>query len=83
MATDVRINRWLDFADRVGWTAIQATGAAVITALATQVSWKQGLLFIGVAVLGAVAKVSVAQNVGNSQLGDAVPGRSVIEPREP
>lgn len=76
---DVRVNRWLDFADRVGWTAVQAAGAAVITVLATDADWQEGLLFVGVAVLLAIAKVAVAQHTGNSGLGDAVPGQTVIE----
>jgi hypothetical protein len=79
-STDVKINKWVDFADRVGWTAIQALGGAIITVLATDVTWEQGLIFVGTAVLLAIAKVFVAQNVGGDGMGDLpLPGQQVIE----
>lgn len=80
--TDVRINRWLDFLDRVGWTAVQATGGAVLVALTESgVTWMSGLKMVGIAVGIAVAKVLIAQHRGSNDLGAAVPG-DVIETGE-
>lgn len=72
------VNKWVDFADRVGWTAVQALGAAIITVLSTDVDWKQGLIFVGIAVLLAIAKVTVAQNTGKDDLG-SITRKPVIE----
>ena len=78
--TSVRVNKWLDFIDRVGWTAIYAIAAALVTVLTSDgIGWEEGLKFLGVSVALAVCKVTVAQRTGNSDLGDAVPGKSVIE----
>lgn len=72
---DVRVNKWLDLLDRAGWTAIQAAGAAIITALATDgIGWEEALTFVGTATLLAVCKVVVAQRTGVDDLGAAVPG---------
>lgn len=60
-----RSEKWLDFGERVAWTAIQAAGAALITVLTTDVDWKQGLVFVGITTLLAVAKVAAAQQFGD------------------
>lgn len=66
---------WRDFIERVGWTAIQALSAAGLVVLTSEgISWQEGLKFVGVAVGIAVAKVVVAQQVGDSGTGDAIPG---------
>lgn len=66
---------WRDFVERVGWTAIQALSAAGLIVLTSDgISWQEGLKFVGVAVAIAVAKVVVAQQVGDSGTGDAIPG---------
>ena len=78
---NVRINRWLDFLDRVGWTALQAAAAAGITVLTSDgISWEEGAKFVGIAAGLAVLKVLAAQNSGSNDLGAAVPGE-VIEPK--
>ena len=68
-----RRERWADFGERVAWTAIQALGGATITVLATDVDWKQGLIFVGITTLLAVAKVGAAQQFGSSGLGEIRP----------
>lgn len=70
----MRVN-WKDFLERVGWTAIQATAAAALVVLTTSdIDWETGLKFVGTAVAIAVAKVVIAQQVGDSKTGDAFPG---------
>lgn len=76
-----RINKWLDLLDRGAWTAIQASlGVIAGTTIAngavdwTVVGWT--CLF---ATAAALVKVMAAQNFGDSGLGDAVPGASVVE----
>lgn len=78
--TAPRVNRWLDFIDRVGWTAIQAAaGAAIVVLTSDGVSWAEGGKMVGVAAAVAVLKVLAAQRLGDDDLGAAVPGK-VIEP---
>jgi hypothetical protein len=61
-----------DLIERVGWTAIQA-GAA--SALVTGFDdWALTLKIAGAAAVGAALKVIVAQQVGDSGTGDAIPG---------
>jgi hypothetical protein len=73
---DVRINKWLDFLDRVGWTAIQAAAGALVVVLTSDgVSWEEGAKMVGVAALVSVVKVLAAQNSGTNDLGAAVPGQ--------
>lgn len=72
-----RINKWLDFVDRTAWTFIVAFAGAIIVSGFD--GWKEALGIAGLAALGTGAKVGVAQNVGDSGLGDAIPGRSVVE----
>lgn len=75
----MRVNKWLDFLDRVGWTSVQAAAGAVIVILTeNNLGWEAGLKFVGVAVAVAVCKVVIAQRVGNDELGAAIPGK-VIE----
>lgn len=75
----MRINRWLDFLDRVGWTALQAAAGAVVVVLTEQdISWQAAVKFVLVAAVLAAAKVVAAQNSGRDDLGAAVPGH-VIE----
>lgn len=68
----MRVNKYLDFLERVGWTAIQAAAAtALVTGFA---DWAMTLKITGTAALVAALKVVVAQNVGDSGGGDALPG---------
>ena len=76
----MQVNQWKDFLERVAWTAIQAAAAATLTALALDdVTWKEGLTFVGIATLAAACKVILAQQVGTRGSGDAIPG-GVVEP---
>ncbi len=77
-----RINKWIDLLDRAAWTAIQASlGVIAGTSIAhggidwTVVGWS-----CLVATAAALVKVMAAQQIGDSGLGDAVPGATVIEP---
>jgi hypothetical protein len=71
----VKVNRWKDLIERVGWTGVQAGAAAGITALTTSdLTWGTGLKFVGIAVALAVLKVITAQQVGSSGDGAAIPG---------
>lgn len=75
----MRINKWLDFLDRVGWTALQAGAAAAIVAFqSSDISWQDALKMVGIAAGIAACKVVLAQRAGDDDLGAAVPG-SVIE----
>jgi hypothetical protein len=73
----VRINRWLDLLDRVLWTFVQAFAATLIV-LGFD-SWKDSLGAAAIAGALAALKVVAAQNVGDSKLGDGIPGASVVE----
>lgn len=70
----MKVNRWLDLLDRVGWTAIQATAGAALAAVTAGVDWKAALTMVGTATLVAVCKVVLAQRSGSDDLGAAVPG---------
>lgn len=73
------VNRYKDFAERVGWTAIYAIAAAVLTVLTSSgLAWNEALKFIGISTVFAVCKVIVAQQVGTRGSGDAIPG-GVVE----
>ncbi len=77
----MRINKWLDLIDRVGWTAIQSSaGALLIVLTEAGVTWESGAKVVAVATVIAVLKVVIAQQVGRDDLGAAVPGH-VIESR--
>lgn len=73
-----RVNKWLDFLDRVGGTAVQVGAGAAIAALSVGMDWKQVLVTTGSAILLAVLKVLAGQNTGTDDTG-AVIG-NVIEP---
>jgi len=75
-----RVNKWLDLLDRVGWTAIQAAGGALVAYLITDdIGWEEGLIFVGTAVVIAIAKVLIGQNTGSDDNGSLI-GQPVIEP---
>lgn len=75
--SDPRINKWVDFVDRVAWTFIMSfAGTIVVLGLD---DWMQALSVAVVAALGAAVKTGAAQRIGNSGIGDAVPGASVIK----
>lgn len=75
-----RVNKWLDLLDRAGWTAIQAAAGALAAYLITDdIGWEEGLIFVGVAALSAVAKVIIGQNIGDDDTGSLI-GQSVIDP---
>lgn len=72
-----RYNRWVDLVDRAGWTFIQ-------TFLMTMVvfgfdEWKANLGAGVLAGAAAALKTMIAQRTGDSPLGDAVPGTSVVK----
>ena len=76
-----RVNKWLDLLDRVGWTAIQASAAALVVYLTSDndMGWSEAFTFVGIAALVAIAKVVVGQNTGTDDTG-ALIGQPVIEP---
>lgn len=69
----VTVNRALDFVERVGWTAIYGGAAAFIDWAATGTAWSWRTFAIAVGL--AAAKVVIAQRVGTSGMGDAIPGQ--------
>lgn len=75
------VNRWLDLADRVGWTAVQAFFGFLVANVAIDgvVDWGQVLLGAGIAALIGVAKVIIGQNTGTDDTGSLI-GQSVIQP---
>jgi hypothetical protein len=74
----VQINKWLDFLDRVGWTALQAAAGATVVALTSDdLSWQDGLKMVAIATLVAACKVAIAQRSGSDDLGAAVPGQVI------
>ena len=81
MATGVRVNKWLDFLDRVGWTAVQAAAAALLVYLTDTdaIGWETGIKFVAIATAVAVLKVIVGQNTGTDDTG-ALIGEPVVEP---
>jgi hypothetical protein len=62
-----RINKLLDFAERVGWTAVYLLAAQFITWTSSGDPWDWKVF--GIAVGLAAAKVVVAQNMGKSSDG--------------
>lgn len=75
---NVRINKWLDLIDRVAWTFI-ASFVGTWSAFGFDVDWDVVKAALVSAAITA-AKVVVGQNVGNSPIGDVIPGASVVEP---
>jgi len=81
MAQTVVVNRWKDLLDRAGWTAIQASAGALFVWLTSDgVTWQNGAKAVAVATAIAVVKVVLAQRVGDTNDGAAIPG-GVIEPQ--
>lgn len=77
-----RINRWLDFLDRVAWTSVQTLGGtlAADSIFNANLGWKEKL---GIPVLSAVfaaVKVVIAQNTGKDNLGSLTPGEVIEKP---
>jgi hypothetical protein len=80
MAANPIVNKWLDLADRVGWTAIQAAAGALVAYFATDdFTWGQALAVVGTATVVAVAKVLIGQQTGGDATG-ALIGQPVVEP---
>lgn len=76
----MRVNQLLDFVERVGWTAIQAAAGSTIVVLTTpDMTWENGAKVVGIAAAIAGLKVIAAQRVGDSGMGDAIPGGQVVE----
>lgn len=76
-----RVDKWLDLLDRVGWTGLQATAAALITYLTDNdaLSWETGIKFVVIAAVVAAAKVIIGQNTGTDDTGSLI-GKPVIQP---
>ena len=72
----MRVNRWKDWIERVGWTAIYGAAGAFVSWAATGDPWSWRTFAVGLVV--AVAKVTLAQRTGTRGSGDAIPG-GVIE----
>ena len=77
----VKVNRWVDLLDRTAWTFIQAFAATLIVLGLDD--WKKSLGTAAIAGALAAVKTVGAQNVGDSPLGDAVPGASVVQDVKP
>lgn len=77
-----RVNKLLDFLERVIWTALQAAaGAFIVVLTADSVDWEQGLAFVGITTLLAACKVIVGQRFGADETGAILPpGQSAIIP---
>ena len=81
-----RINKYVDLLDRFIWTFIQAfIGFALADALFNNLdaSWSEKLGVAAIAALLSAGKTVVAQNIGQSPAGDAIPGASTLEPVQP
>lgn len=72
------VNKFLDFVDRVGSTAVQVGAAAAIAAITVDMAWDQVLVTTGTAVLLAILKVLAGQNTGTDDTGSVI--GNVIEP---
>ena len=66
------VYQWRDFAERVGWTAIQFAAGAFIAWVQSGDPWSWRTFVYGVAV--AMLKVLIAQNAGDHNDGSAWPG---------
>lgn len=76
-----RVNKWIDVLDRGAWTFVQTflgtmLGSAVVL---DEVNWGVTLSASVFAAAGSIVKTMAAQRVGDSGLGDAVPGATVLE----
>lgn len=68
----VKVNRTVDFLERVGWTTAQAAASAALTYLSgANLDWATGLKFVGFAALTAALKVIAAQQRSTSGQGAA------------
>lgn len=75
----VRVNKWLDFLDRVGWTAVQTGAAATFVVLTSDgMTWEAGLKSVGIAVGIAVVKVITGQHVGGDETGAVLPTNAPV-----
>ena len=75
-----RIDKMVDFLERVGWTAIYVAAAQFITWATSGDVWEWKTFLIAVAL--AAAKVVVAQNVGQADDG-ALPSPIKPPPESP
>lgn len=77
---NVKVNRWLDLLDRVGWTFLQAfAGTMVVLGFN---DWEDALKASAAAAVIAVVKVLAGQQTGSDDLGAVVPGQ-VLEATTP
>lgn len=74
--TTFTVHRWVDLVDRAGWTFVQAF-AATLLVLGLD-DWRKSLASAAVAGAIAAVKTMAGQQTGESPLGDAVPGASVL-----
>jgi hypothetical protein len=77
---NVKVNRWLDLLDRVGWTFLQAFAGTMLVLGFND--WEDSLKASAAAAVIAVVKVLAAQQAGSNDLGSAVPGQ-VLEATTP
>lgn len=80
----VRVNRWLDFFDRVAWTFI-ATFPGLLAAdsiFNAEMPWSVKLGAPAIAALITAVKVVTAQNTGSNNLGAAIPGQVIENERQ-
>jgi hypothetical protein len=73
----MKVNQVKDFAERVGWTFIQAFVGVMVLQLikdGTNVDWKDTAYGALIAALVAAGKVIIAQQFGDRGSGDAIPG---------
>jgi anti-sigma-K factor RskA len=76
----IRVNKALDFAERVIWTAIQAAAAATLVAIYSDaLDWRHVVSVAGIAALAAALKVIIGQNTGPTDLGAITFGKSVLK----
>lgn len=69
----IKVNKYVDFAERVGWTAVQAAAGAALTVLTgADINWATAGKFVAITAAIAALKVIVAQSGSGSGLG-AVP----------
>lgn len=68
----VVVNRWKDFVERVAWTAIYFAAGAFLSWVESGDPWTWRTFLQGIGL--AVAKVVIAQNMGDYRDGAAIPG---------
>lgn len=72
------VNKFLDFVDRVGSTAVQVAAASAFAAITVGMDWKEVLVTTGTATLLSVLKVLAGQNTGTDDTGSVI--GNVIQP---